>query len=174
MSSAPPASPRSPCFGERLVGDRPLVERYRAGLIVANIIWIAGLVATTGGVERPYWALMAAPLLIAAVSMSRVRSLLIGVIATVATVIAFAVAGPIGATTPASWSSCCRSAPASPGSSACSAPRSGPSAAPRGEERDELSRRVDELSVGARAGRRGRPRGAGRRPGRAPTTRCAR
>ena len=32
-------------FGERLVGDRPLVERYRAVLVVANVVWIAGLVA---------------------------------------------------------------------------------------------------------------------------------
>ena len=81
--------------GERLVGDRMLVERYRAVLVVANVVWIAGLVASTGGSERPYWALMLAPLLIAAVSMSRLRSLLIGVIASLATVIAVLAAGPV-------------------------------------------------------------------------------
>ena len=83
-------------YGERLVGDRLLVERYRAVLVVANVVWIAGLVASTGGSERPYWALMLAPLLIAAVSMSRLRSLLIGVIASLATVIAVLAAGPVG------------------------------------------------------------------------------
>ncbi len=82
-------------FGERLVADRALVERYRAVLVVANIIWIAGLVATTGGTERPYWALMSAPLLIAAVSMNRVRGLLIGVIATIATLVAVRASGPV-------------------------------------------------------------------------------
>ena len=40
-------------FGERMLGDRPLVERYRAVLVVANVVWIAGLVATTGGADRP-------------------------------------------------------------------------------------------------------------------------
>ena len=57
-------------FGERLVGEDHL-ERYRTGLVVANVIWVSGLVAVTGGVERPYWVLMATPLLIAAVTMPR-------------------------------------------------------------------------------------------------------
>ncbi len=82
-------------FGEKLVAERSLIEGYRAGLVVANVIWIAGLVASTGGVHRPYWSLMAAPLLIAAVSMSRVRSLLIGLTATIATAVAVSLAGPI-------------------------------------------------------------------------------
>jgi methyl-accepting chemotaxis protein len=82
-------------FGDRLVTDRAMIERYRAGLIVANVVWVAGLVASTGGIERPYWALMAAPLLIAAVSMPRLRSFLIGVLATLATAIAVVVSGPV-------------------------------------------------------------------------------
>ena len=80
-------------FGDRMVGERSLVEHYRAGLIVANIIWIAGLVASTGGVDRAYWSLMTAPLLIAAVSMSRARSLIIGVTAAVALAVAVFLAG---------------------------------------------------------------------------------
>src|SRR4029453_15941747 len=82
-------------FGERLVEERTMIERYRAGLVVANVVWIAGLVASTGGLARPYWALMAAPLLIAAVSMSRLRSFLIGCAATAATAIAVFAAGPV-------------------------------------------------------------------------------
>ena len=118
-------------FGERLVGDHTLVERYRAGLVVANVVWVAGLVSATGGVEHPYWALMTAPLLIAAVSMTRIRSLLIGIVATLSLLIAAMAAGPLHRNgTSASWCSSCRSARASPGSSACSAPPSGTSAAP--------------------------------------------
>ena len=133
-------------FGERLVGDRALVERYRAVLVVANIVWIAGLVATTGGAERPYWALMSAPLLIAAVSMNRVRSLLIGVIATIATVIAVRASGPIGLEDAGFL---VLVLPLGPGVTwfvglLCAAVWDERRTA--GEERDELSARVDELS----------------------------
>ena len=57
-------------FGERLVGEDHL-ERYRTGLVVANVIWVSGLVAATGGLERPYWVLMATPLLITSVALAR-------------------------------------------------------------------------------------------------------
>ncbi len=133
-------------FGERLVGERLLVERYRAALIVANIIWIAGLVASTGGVDRPYWALMAAPLLIAAVSMSRIRSFLIGCVATGATTVAIVAAGPI---TTKEVSFLVLVLPLGPGITwfvgmLCGAVWDERRVA--AEERDELSRRVDELS----------------------------
>jgi methyl-accepting chemotaxis protein len=71
-------------FGNRLVEDRSKIERYRAGLLVANLIWVTGLVFSTGGSDRPYWALFAVPLLVAAVSMNRVSSFLIGVLAAAA------------------------------------------------------------------------------------------
>ena len=133
-------------YGERLVGDRLLVERYRAVLVVANVVWIAGLVASTGGSERPYWALMLAPLLIAAVSMSRLRSLLIGVIASLATVIAVLAAGPVGLT---DASFLVLILPLGPGVTwfvgmLCAAVWDERRTA--GEERDEPSARVDELS----------------------------
>ncbi len=133
-------------FSERMVGDRPLVERYRAVLVVANVVWIAGLVATTGGADGAYWALMAAPLLIAAVSMSRVRSLLIGVLASIATLIAVRVAGPIGLEDAGFL---ILILPLGPGVTwfvgmLCAAVWDERRTA--GEERDELSARVDELS----------------------------
>ena len=81
-------------FGERLVGEDHL-ERYRTGLVVANVVWVSGLVAVTGGLEAPYWVLMATPLLIAAVTMSRARSLFIGFFSTVALAAALLVAGPV-------------------------------------------------------------------------------
>ena len=83
-------------FGERLVGVDH-IERYRTGLVLANVIWVAGLVSVTGGVERPYWVLMAAPLLIAAVTMSRPRSMVIGILSTVALATAVLSTGPVGA-----------------------------------------------------------------------------
>jgi methyl-accepting chemotaxis protein len=133
-------------FGERMVGEHALVERYRASLIIANIVWIAGLVATTGGVHRPYWALMAAPLLIAAVSMSRIRSFLIGTVATAATAVAIVVAGPVSAH---EISFLVLVLPLGPGVTwfvgmLCAAVWDERRTA--AEERDELSSRVDELS----------------------------
>jgi methyl-accepting chemotaxis protein len=133
-------------FGERLVEERELIERYRAGLVVANVVWIGGIIATTGGLHRPYWALMAAPLLIAAVSMSRVRSLIIGVAAAVATVVAVVVSGPI---TAEQVGFLVLVLPLGPGVTwfvglLCSAVWDERRAA--AEERDELSARVDELS----------------------------
>ncbi len=133
-------------IGERLVGNHQLVERYRAGLIVANIVWIAGLVANTGGVHRPYWALLAGPLLIAAISMSRVRSFLIGTVATLATAIAIRVAGPL---TTGDLSFMLIVLPLGPGITwfvgmLCSAVWDERRTA--AEERDELRQRVDELS----------------------------
>jgi methyl-accepting chemotaxis protein len=133
-------------FGERLVEERTMIERYRAGLVVANVVWIAGLVASTGGLERPYWALMAAPLLIAAVSMSRLRSFLIGCASTVATAVAVVAAGPV---TDNEWGSLVLVLPLGPGVTwfvglLCAAVWDERRAA--SEERDELSGRVDELS----------------------------
>ena len=43
-ASAPAGLAALTLYGERLVGDHTLVERYRAGLVVANVVWIAGLV----------------------------------------------------------------------------------------------------------------------------------
>ena len=82
-------------FGERLLGDRSMLQRYHLGLVIANIVWISGLVWATGGIERPYWALAASPLLIAAVSMTRTRSLLVGCFSFFAISAAIALGGPI-------------------------------------------------------------------------------
>ena len=81
-------------FGERLLGRREQLERYRVGLIAANVVWVAGLVSTTG-IERPYWVLSVAPLLIAAVSMSRLRSFAIGLFATLALGVAVLASGRV-------------------------------------------------------------------------------
>jgi len=84
-------------FGSRLVDDRRLVERYRGGLLLANIVWVTGLVATTGGAARPYWALTAVPLLVSGVSMSRGRSLLVGILASLGTATAVLLASDVNA-----------------------------------------------------------------------------
>jgi hypothetical protein len=82
-----------------LIGDRVLtakqIERYRGALILANLVWVSGLVATTGGLDRPFWILFAGPLLIAAVSLPQLHSLAVGVLASVGVVIAFAVTGDL-------------------------------------------------------------------------------
>ena len=106
-----------------------MIERYRAGLVVANVVWIAGLVASTGGLERPYWALMAAPLLIAAVSMSRAAELPDRLCRDASRPRSrWSPPDPSPTTTGARWSWSCRWARASPGSSGCCAPPSGTSA----------------------------------------------
>jgi hypothetical protein len=56
---------------------------------------VAGLVSATDGVDRPYWLLSIGPLLIAAVSMSRPRSFLIGMASTLATSVAVLASGPV-------------------------------------------------------------------------------
>jgi methyl-accepting chemotaxis protein len=134
-------------FGNRLVEDRRKIERYRAGLLVANLIWVTGLVFSTGGSDRPYWALIAVPLLVAAVSMNRLSSFLVGVLAAVAT--AAAVLLTVGARTE-SIGFLVVVLPLGPGitwfvgllSDTLRRERS----AAR-EESDELSRRVGELSA---------------------------
>ena len=133
-------------YGERLVGDHTLVERYRAGLVVANVVWVAGLVSATGGLDHPYWALMTAPLLIAAVSMTRIRSMLIGIVATLSLLIAAMAAGPL---TERDFGALLLVLPLGPGITwfvglLCAAVWDERRAA--AEERDHLSSRVDELS----------------------------
>ena len=134
-------------YGERLVGgERAMIDRYRTGLVVANIIWIAGLVSVTGGTARPYWVLMAAPLLIAAVSMSRRLSFGIGLIATVATLVGVVMSGPI---TRLEIAALVLVLPLGPGVTwfvgmLCATVWDERRLAQ--EERDELSDRVDELS----------------------------
>jgi methyl-accepting chemotaxis protein len=86
-------------FGNRLVEDRQKVERYRVGLLAANLVWVTGLAVTTGGSDRPYWALMAVPLLVAAVSMSRLSSFLVGIFAAVATAAAVLLTDDVSAAT---------------------------------------------------------------------------
>ena len=83
-------------FGERLVHGTERVETYRTALVLANIVWIAGLVTTTGGVARSYWVLLATPLLIAAVSMSRARSFAVAAFTAVALVASVLLTGEIG------------------------------------------------------------------------------
>ncbi len=82
-------------FGERLLDDVSRLRRYHAGLVVANIVWVAGLTSVTGGFERQYWALAIAPLLVSAVSMTRTRSLLVGVFFMVAIGVAVVSSGPV-------------------------------------------------------------------------------
>jgi methyl-accepting chemotaxis protein len=134
-------------FGERLLAGREQIERYRAGLVVANITWVAGLVSVTGGLDRPYWVLFAAPLLIAAVSMSRTRSLVIGTYASLALGVAVALSGPV---TGADLSALVLVLPLGPAITwfvglLCGAVWDERRAAK--EERDQLSRRVDQLSA---------------------------
>ncbi len=84
-----------------LMGDRlPEAEnqaRLRLLLVIANIVWIAGLVQTTGGLRQPFWILLSAPLLIASVSMPRLQSLGVGLLASVGAVTAFGVEGQLTA-----------------------------------------------------------------------------
>lgn len=82
-------------IGDRMLGGRGRLEGYRAGLVVANLVWVSGLVATTGGLDEPYWVLYAAPLLIAAVSMPRWQSLGVGLLAAVGNLVAVAVNGQL-------------------------------------------------------------------------------
>jgi len=82
-------------FGDRLVAGSGRVEAYRTALVLANVVWVAGLVASTGGLDRPYWVLTAAPLLIAAVSMPRIRSFSIGLLAAAALAAGVMASGPI-------------------------------------------------------------------------------
>ena len=84
-------------YGDRLTNGGEKVEAYRTGLVLANLVWVAGLVSSTGGFERPYWVLSAAPLLIAAVSMGRWRSFAIGLFSTVALTLAVLTSGSVRA-----------------------------------------------------------------------------
>ncbi len=84
-------------FGERLLETPEKIEGYRVALVLANIVWVAGLVSTSGGLQRPYWVLTAAPLLIAAMSMTRIRSFTIGLFSTIALGVAVLTSGPVQA-----------------------------------------------------------------------------
>jgi methyl-accepting chemotaxis protein len=133
-------------FGDRLVHDRSHVERYRAGLIIANVVWVAGLVATAGP-QRPYWSLTAVPLLVAAVSMTRMRSLLIGAFGMLATLAGVLVSGPVSTATLGFLAVVL---PLGPGVTWFVGLLNGSLREERQaarEERDELSRRVGELSA---------------------------
>lgn len=132
-------------FGERLA-ERDRIERYRAALVVSNVVWVAGLVASTGGVDRPYWLLSIGPLLIAAVSMSRVRSLMVGLVSGLATGIAVLASGPV---TTQDVGVLVLVLPLGPGITwfvgmLCAAVWDERRTA--SEERDQLARRVDHLS----------------------------
>jgi len=133
-------------FGERLLTGRKQIERYRSLLVVANLIWVAGLVASTDGVDGPYWLLSIGPLLIAAVSMSRTRSFIIGLFSTLAMMLAVLAAGPV---TSQDLGALALVLPLGPGITwfvgmLCAAVWDERRTA--AEERDQLARRVDHLS----------------------------
>jgi methyl-accepting chemotaxis protein len=134
-------------FGERLLETRERIEGYRAGLILANVLWVAGLVYVTGGLDRSYWVLVAAPLLIAAVSMSRVRAMAMGFAAAAVLALAVFAAGPVGVE---DLGFLVLVLPLGPAITwfvgmLCAAVWDERRAAR--DERDQLSRRVDELSA---------------------------
>jgi methyl-accepting chemotaxis protein len=82
-------------MGDRLLGGRARLEHYRAGLILANLVWVSGLVAATGGLKEPFWVLYVAPVLIAAVAMPRWHSVGVGLLASLGCVGAFGYAGQL-------------------------------------------------------------------------------
>ncbi|MGH8940334.1 MAG: hypothetical protein ACRDV2_13450, partial [Actinomycetes bacterium] len=133
--------------GERVLAGPGQLERYRAILIVANLVWVSGLVAVTGGLDEPYWILLTAPLLIAAVSLPRWQSLVVGVLASFGSLAAFAVNGQVSGDEIAGL---LLVLPAGPGIAwfvgmLCESVWAERRAAQR--ERDELGQRVDELSA---------------------------
>jgi methyl-accepting chemotaxis protein len=134
-------------FGNHLVEDRRLIERYRAGLLVANLVWVIGLVATTGGDDHPYWALSAVPLLVSAVSMSRLGSFAIGVLASAGTAAAVLLTGELTAATAAFLVVVLPLGPGIPWFVGLLYATLRKERAAAREERDELSRRVDALSA---------------------------
>jgi methyl-accepting chemotaxis protein len=134
-------------FGERLLGRREQVERYRVGLVVANIVWVAGLVHTTGGLQRPYWVLVTAPLLISAVSLSRLRSFAVGVFATVALTVAVFSAGPVDSVDLGFLVLVLPLGPAITGFVGMLVSAVWDERRAARDERDQLSRRVDQLSA---------------------------
>ncbi len=82
-------------FGERLPGAGEHMAAYRAVLLVANLVWITGVVAATHGVDGPFWVLFVAPLLLAAVSLPPGQGFAVGAAAVTATLVAFALAGTL-------------------------------------------------------------------------------
>lgn len=133
-------------FGDRLVTGTSQLERYRTALVVANVVWVAGLVSSTGGVDRAYWLLSVGPLLIAAVSMSRARSFSIGLFSMVLTGAAVLASGPV---TTADAGALVLALPLGPGLTwfvgmLCAVVWEERRTA--NAERDQLSRRVDHLS----------------------------
>ena len=134
-----------------LVGDRVLttgqVERYRAALIVANLVWISGLVATTGGLDRPFWILFVAPLLIAAVSMQRLAAVGVGGLASLGVLASFSVTGDLVADNAGALTLVLPAGPAITWfvGMLCALVWEERRATQR--ERDELSERVEALSI---------------------------
>jgi methyl-accepting chemotaxis protein len=84
-------------YGHRLSGGEQDNARLRLLLVVANLIWVSGLVATTGGLAQPFWVLYSGPLLIAAVSMPRWQSACIALLAAAGAFTAFAGSGQVTA-----------------------------------------------------------------------------
>ncbi len=122
-------------------------ERYRAGFIIANVVWVSGLVTVTGGLDRPFWILFVAPLLIAAVVMPRWQSMTIGVLAAVGASVAFALSGQL---TPENIESLVLVLPFGPGIAwfvgmLCASVWAERRTA--ADQRDALNRRVEELSA---------------------------
>jgi methyl-accepting chemotaxis protein len=133
--------------GDRLLAHPGRLNRYRAALVLANLVWVAGLTATTGGLDRPFWVLFIAPLLVAGLSLPRAQSLVVGLVASGATVVSFGVAGQLTGENLGSLLLVLPSWPAITFFVGLLWHQVSAERRLAREERDELSRRVDELSA---------------------------
>ena len=84
-------------FGSRLANDEQAAG-YRMVLLVANIVWVSGLVAVAGGMSQPFYLLYAPSLLLAAVTMGRTSALIFSILSTTGFVIAVGIAGQLDLT----------------------------------------------------------------------------
>jgi methyl-accepting chemotaxis protein len=82
-------------FGQSIPSFRQREPVYRAVLVVANLIWISGLSAATGGVAEPFWVLYAGPLLLAGVTLPRWQAIAVALTADLGLVVASVTAGTV-------------------------------------------------------------------------------
>jgi methyl-accepting chemotaxis protein len=86
-----------PYWEETRPGVRANIKAWRAGLLVLDMVFVTGVVASTGGVGAPFWLLYVPIVLFAAVSLDKYQAIAFGVIAVAGLVVGAAASGTFDA-----------------------------------------------------------------------------
>ena len=86
-----------PYWEETRPGVRENIGLWRVALLLLDMVFVTGVVATTGGIAGPFWLLYIPIVLFAAVSLDKYQSMALGIVAVFGLMLASLIAGTFDA-----------------------------------------------------------------------------